>query len=65
MVALTMLMVLASAFFTGMSTPQPTLVFSAISLTLASRYHWSSSHLWGFLGRPDLPTRRWFCHQDD
>jgi hypothetical protein len=63
MVALTMLMVLASAWFTGRS------ILSIQALTQSDtdfpRHHRCSSHLWGLPSRADLPARRGFRHQTD
>jgi Kef-type K+ transport system membrane component KefB len=62
MVALTMLMVLASAWFTGRLTcPRGLLVH----VTNRSRHHRCSSHFWRLPGRPDLPARWRFRHQAD
>lgn len=64
MVALTMLMMLASAWFTGRPM-SPSEVEAALVTDRLSRDHWGSSHLRRFSGRRHLPARRRFRHQAD
>lgn len=70
MVALTMLMTLISAWFTGLSLP---FVGSrdAVTGSMADnpwnlhRHHWDSPHLRRFPRRTDLPARFRICNQTD